>query len=112
MEVEPDGQQASGVLDSTAATVTQCREQSLPISLLTKQGMPLAGQLVGQAPSHSSPLSTTPLPHFGLQSLSLVASAFSGQQASPDLGDVTGMCTHSALHCSALPRSVSVVQTS
>ena len=58
----------------------------------------LALQAAGQSPSHFSLPSTTPLPHFGSQSLSLVAFAPWAQQPSPPAAAVMGMCTHSALH--------------
>jgi hypothetical protein len=38
---------------------------------------------VGQLPSQVSPISTTLLPHFGVQSESLVALHGAGQQSSP-----------------------------
>jgi hypothetical protein len=38
---------------------------------------------VGQSPSQVSPISTTVLPHIGVQSVSLVALHVAGQQSSP-----------------------------
>jgi hypothetical protein len=41
---------------------------------------------------------TAPSPHFVMQSVSLPALAPGGQQPSPEVGAVTGMRLHSALH--------------
>src|SRR5262245_3367911 len=48
--------------------------------------------------SHCSPVSITPLPHIGGQSLSLFAFAPAGQQPSPLVGIVIGVNTHAAVH--------------
>src|SRR5262245_24482193 len=60
--------------------------------------------------SHCSPDSTTPLPHTGAQSLSLLAFAPLGQQPSLLAGVVIGACVQRAVQ--ADPTSVSVVHAS
>src|SRR5262245_26463245 len=59
--------------------------------------------------SQVSPASTTPLPHTGAQSLSVLLFWPGGQQPSPFLGDVTGSWLQLALHVPPA-WSVSVVQ--
>jgi hypothetical protein len=48
-----------------------------------------SSHVAGQFPSHVSPASTTPLPHIGMQLLSLVALQPEGQQPSPLVHVVT-----------------------
>jgi hypothetical protein len=69
-----------------------------------------SSQAVGQLPSHFSPLSTTPLPQTGLQSLSLVAFAPGGQQPSPLAAAVIAGCEQTTLHCTGFPVCMSAVQ--
>lgn len=69
-------------------------------------------QAEGQFPSHVSPGSILPFPQLVivLQSESLLALAPWGQHMSASLAAMTGMCKHSAVHCAALPSSISTVQ--
>ena len=82
---------------------------ALPVSISRMQPEP-ALQELGQLPSQASPGSFTPFPHLGSQSLSELAFAPDGQHPSPLVAAVIGVCTHAALHCAALPVSVSFVQ--
>jgi hypothetical protein len=67
---------------------------------------PIAGQLVGQLPSHFSPVSTTPLPQRGAQSLSLLALQPVGQQPSAKAHVVcVPSSTQAAVQAAALPAS-------
>src|SRR5438128_196368 len=79
-----------------------------------RRWQPMLGQPVGQlAPSHFSPASTTPLPHLGAQSLSLVASQVPGQQPSPAAHAVcVPSSTQRAVQEAAEPASFCLVQPS
>jgi hypothetical protein len=97
--VAPDGQHPSPLL---AAVISEVAQDALhcaasPASTPGRQGS-CEGQDVGQLPSQTSPGSTALLPHVGLQSLSLVASAPEGQQPSPLTAAVIAVGTHSAPH--------------
>src|SRR6478752_3429822 len=52
--------------------------------------------------SHVSPISTTELPHLGMQSVSFSDVAPGGQHPSPLVGVVIGVNAHVALHVPAL----------
>jgi hypothetical protein len=67
-------------------------------------------QVVGQSPSHRSPASRTPFPHFGWQSLSLFALAPGGQQPSPFVKLTIRVCEHTRLQLWADPTPPSSVQ--
>jgi hypothetical protein len=67
-------------------------------------------QEAGQLPSHVSPFSTTPLPHLGLQSPSLLALQPGAQQPSPLAHATMAAWLHCTLHLRAVPDRVSVVQ--
>jgi hypothetical protein len=62
-----------------------------------------------EAGSHVSPFSTTPLPHLGAQSVSLMLLQPGAQQPSPLLQAVTAVKVQVALQLAALPASASVV---
>jgi hypothetical protein len=77
----------------------------------TVQAFP-SSQLLGheEGGSHVSPVSTTPFPQLGEQSLSLLALHPGAQQPSPDLHSVMGEKLHAAEQLAALPVSESMVQ--
>jgi hypothetical protein len=58
----------------TVCTQVALQFAALPIRTLFTHSA-FGAQVVGQSPSHISPLSTTPLPQNGAQSLSLLALA-------------------------------------
>jgi hypothetical protein len=60
--------------------------------------------------SQVSPASTTPLPHFGVQSESLLALHPAGQQPSPDTQVVMAVWLHATLQLALLPVIRSMVQ--
>jgi hypothetical protein len=67
---------------------------------------PTGAQLAGQLPSHFSPASTAPLPHLGVQSLSLFALHVGGQQPSPGVQTVcVPSSTQAAVQAAELPVS-------
>jgi hypothetical protein len=70
----------------------------------------LSLQLTGQLPSHLSGASVTPLPHTGVQALSLTALQPDGQQESPLPHTVMGAWPQARLHVPAPPEVVSDVQ--
>ena len=82
-----------------------------PVTVSAVQGSLSAQEVaVGQSlPSQSSEPSRTPFPHIALQSLSLFAFAPVGQQPSPPLAVVMGVCEHARLQLSALPELESFV---
>jgi hypothetical protein len=59
---------------------------------------PSLGQDVGQLPSQTSPVSTTPLPQNGMQLSSLFALHPAAQQPSPAVHVVIGTNVHATLH--------------
>jgi hypothetical protein len=84
--VHPGAQQPSAFVHTVIAAYAQRALQlaALPVTASLVQVRPSEAHVVGhEAPSHSSPDSTTPLPQIGAQSLSLVALAPDGQQLSP-----------------------------
>jgi hypothetical protein len=86
-------------------------EQPLPVTPSCVHGL-LSSQFaaLGQFPSHFSPRSTVPLPHFGWQSLSLFAFAPFGQQPSPLNGLPIAISVHKLLQLFTLPVNRSIVQ--
>ena len=90
--------------------LTHSAEQAAALPCSARSWQPTAGQLVGQlAPSHFSPhaISVMPLPHWQLQSLSLVVLQAGGQQSSPLVQvAMSVLSTHFALHKEGLPCSV------
>src|SRR5438309_5294364 len=103
--VQPAGQQPSA---TGAQAVTGCTPQTAlqrsrsPVRTRLMHAEGLAGQPVGQgtvlpAPgSQASPSSRTPLPHLAAQSLSRLWLPPLGQQASPAVNDVMGVCAQVA----------------
>lgn len=83
-----------------------------PSSLSFVQGS-LSSQLVGQGVlllgSHFSPSLSVPSPQLALQSLSMLGFALGGQQPSPSVVVVIGVCVHVAVHCAAFPSILSAV---
>jgi hypothetical protein len=108
LALQPDGQQPSPFLHVVSvAPFTHWAAHPVPISVRSWQ--PMAGQVVGQLPSHFSPqaASTTPLPHWQLQSLSLTLVQPEAQQPSPGVQvEMTVSFTHSALHMAGSPTSL------
>jgi len=80
--LQVDGQQLSPFVQVVMFCVTHSRWQFVPVSTRGAHAVPPV-QLVGQLPSHFSPVSTTLLPHTGVQLLSFVALQVDGQQLSP-----------------------------
>jgi hypothetical protein len=107
----PAGQQPSPsaceVIVTGMQTALHCAAD--PTSICRMQPLP-PPQLAGQSPSHFSLPSRTPLPHLGLQSLSVVEYAPSGQHPSPSTGEVIMMGMQTALHCAADPTSICRMQ--
>jgi hypothetical protein len=86
LAVQPGGQQPSSEVQAVSFPVsTQMALQVAALPSSSKVVQPRPGQTVGQLPrgSHCSAASTTPLPHSGLQSMSLAAVHPTGQQPSP-----------------------------
>jgi hypothetical protein len=111
--LQPEAQQPSPARQAVIVVNVQRASQldAEPNSVSVVQLTPSL-QVVGQdAPSQPSPDSTTPLPHTGEQSLSLVALAPEGQQRSPFDATVMGRLLHVTLQLSAEPFSTSLVHT-
>jgi hypothetical protein len=83
--VQPLGQHSSPLIQALITVLlTHSALQAAAVPWRVRFWHPIAGQLVGQlAPSHFSPVSVTPFPHLGAQSLSLAALQVGGQQPSP-----------------------------
>ena len=85
LALQPLGQQPSLLVQVVIGVWVHCTLQvpELPVMVSTVHGL-LSLQLVGQVPggSHVSPGSTTPLPHTGVQLLSVLALQPPGQQPS------------------------------
>jgi hypothetical protein len=79
-----------------------------PVNTSPVHEFPSSGQVVGQFPSQSSPDSTTPLPHIGMQFASLFALQPVGQHESPAVHVVIGVNVHVRVHI--VPVRASVVQ--
>ena len=111
-EVQPGAQQPSALTQAVMAGWVQRASQVpvVPVSTSPVQRLPSSGQEVGQAPSQSSPDSTTLLPQVGSQSVSRLALAPKGQQRSPEEGVV--MVVRAQATPQAAPSSVSMVQKS
>ena len=77
---------------------------ALPVISSVVQGLP-SSQVVGHDDfgSQVSPVSTTPFPHFGRQSVSLLALHPTGQQPSPATQVVMAVCVQATLHVALLP---------
>src|ERR1044071_5578331 len=107
-DVAPDGQQPSLSLAAVTCRGAQRIWHGDLVRIVSTHASPDCAQRVGQSPSHSSPLSRTPLPHCGSQSLSLFAFAPDGQQESPSRGFLTSV--RRQLSVQSRPVSSSVVQ--
>jgi hypothetical protein len=109
-ELQPGAQQPSPLLQVLIATFVQATSQvaTLPVMVSVVQALP-SSQLVLQFVSQVSPFSTAPLPHEGVQSLSLFALHPAGQHPSPSLQATMGVLEHWKLQVAALPAGRSVV---
>jgi hypothetical protein len=105
-EEQVEGQQPSPLLQRVIGIGSHRSVQAsaLPVMRSGKHGLVGAQALHELGGSHDSPVSTTPLPHFGVQSLSDVSLPPSGQQPSAAPAIVIGIGVHSAVH--ALPVTV------
>jgi hypothetical protein len=109
--LHPAGQQLSPATQAVMAVWVQTRVQValLPLAVTSVvQALPSL-QLVGQG-SQVSPFSTTPLPHFGVQSESLLALHPVGQQPSPPIQAVMAVWVQATLQVALPPVIWSVVQ--
>jgi hypothetical protein len=97
--MQPGAQQPSPPLQEVIGVFEHATSQvaAFPAAESVVHALP-SSQVVGQFPSHFSPDSTTPLPQFGLQSLSLFAVAPGGQQWSPAAAAVISGCEQTTLH--------------
>jgi hypothetical protein len=106
--VQPEAQHMSP--DMQAAMTVSFTHSALHWAALPvrrRVWQPIAGQLVGQLPSHFSPGSTTPLPQRTMQSLSLVLLQAAGQQPSPRAHMLwVPSSTQRALQVAAIPSSL------
>ena len=103
-EVHVAGHQPSPATQAVMAVWVQTRVQValLPLAVTSVvQALPSL-QLVGQG-SQVSPFSTTPLPHFGVQSESLLALHPVGQQPSPPIQAVMAVWLQATLQLALLP---------
>jgi hypothetical protein len=82
--LQPDGQQPSPLVHVVIAGYEQAtlHDADEPVRTFVVHEF-MSSHVAGQFPSHVSPISTTPLPHVGMQLLSLVMLQPDGQQASP-----------------------------
>jgi hypothetical protein len=108
--LQPLGQHESPLAQTVIAGYVHCTLHiaALPVRTLLVHELP-SSQLAGQLPSHVSPISTTLLPHEGMQLLSLFALQPLGQHESPPAHIVIAGCVHATLHCVGLPVSTSFV---
>jgi hypothetical protein len=106
LALHPAGQQPSPETQVVMAVWVQATLQValLPVIWSVVQAM-LSLQEVGQEDfgSQVSPFSTTPLPHFGEQSESVLALHPAGQQPSPETQVVTGVWLQATLQLALLP---------
>jgi hypothetical protein len=111
--VQPGAQQPSPLLQAVIGALVHVasHEAAAPDKVSVEHALPSSHEL-GQLPSQSSPVSFTPLPHAGLQSLSLVALAPGGQHRSPLAAAVIAGCEQTTLHCAEVPVCMSAVQGS
>jgi len=113
--VQPDGQQPSPPVQAVIGVCPQTTShvEALPDWVSVVHGL-VSAQLVGHEAGGSqvSPGSMTPLPQKGSQSPSFPLVQPDGQQPSPPVQAVIGVCPQAALPASALPVRVSVVHGS
>jgi hypothetical protein len=106
LALHPVGQQPSPETQVVMAVWVQATLQValLPVIWSVVQAM-LSLQEVGQEDfgSQVSPFSTTPLPHLGEQSESVLALHPAGQQPSPETQVVTGVWLQATLQLALLP---------
>jgi hypothetical protein len=82
VELQPGAQQLSPFVHIVIGGCVHCRLHiaTEPVSTSLVHEFPSSGQVVGQFPSQSSPISTTLLPHIGAQFASLTMLQPIGQQ--------------------------------
>jgi hypothetical protein len=97
--LQPDGQHESApmhiVIGVNVHVTLHC--PGVPVRVSVVHELP-SEHVVGQLPSQISPVSTTPLPHIGEQSLSLFALQPGAQQPSPPVHVVIAGNEHCTLH--------------
>ena len=106
LALHPVGQQPSPPIQAVMAVWVQATLQvALPPVIWSVVQALLSLQEVGQEDfgSQVSPFSTTPLPHFGVQSESLLALHPVGQQPSPPIQAVMAVWVHATLQLALLP---------
>jgi hypothetical protein len=95
--LHPGAQQPSPPVHAVIGVKTHARVHAVPVSMsLVHEFMSL--HIVGQLPSQSSPISTTPFPQAEGQLLSLVPLHPGGQHPSPFVHVVIGGCVQTTLH--------------
>ena len=113
LALHPVGQQPSPPIQAVMAVWVQATLQvALPPVIWSVVQALLSLQEVGQEDfgSQVSPFSTTPLPHFGVQSESLLALHPVGQQPSPPIQAVMAVWVQATLQVALPPVIWSVVQ--
>jgi hypothetical protein len=110
--VHPEGQQPSPFMQvAITASFTHSAEQAAAVPCRRRVWHPMAGQLVGQFPSHFSAPSTTPLPQRAPQSLSFMLLQVAGQQPSPWAQAVwVPPSVHRAVQSAAVPLRTFLMQ--
>jgi hypothetical protein len=106
LALHPVGQQPSPPIQAVMAVWVQATLQvALPPVIWSVVQALLSLQEVGQEDfgSQVSPFSTTPLPHFGVQSESLLALHPVGQQPSPPIQAVMAVWLQATLQLALLP---------
>ncbi len=107
--LHPAGQQPSALVHGGGVLVQRTLQLvEVPVRASTVQEFP-SSQLLGQFPSHVSPLSRMPLPHCAAQSLSVLRLHPEGQHPSPELHWLMVLWVHSTLQLEALPERLSRV---
>jgi hypothetical protein len=109
--LQPEAQHPSPATQA-AIVVNEHRASHVPAepsSVSVVQLTPSLHVVGHEAPSHTSPDSTTSLPHTGAQSPSFVALAPDGQQRSPLNATVIGRLLHVTLQLSGEPFNTSLV---
>jgi hypothetical protein len=111
VELQPGAQQPSPPAHWVIALCPHASVQAPaePLVVSAVQALP-SSQLAGQLPSQVSPVSTAPLPHRTLQSLSLLLLQLPGQHPSAVVHEPMGVCWQTTLHACAVPVKASAVQ--
>jgi hypothetical protein len=106
--LQPAGQQPSPPVHMVIGVKVHARVHIDPVNMSAVQEF-MSLHVVGQFPSHVSPISTTMFPQTGAQSSSLVWLQPGAQQPSPSTHVVIAGCVHTTLHWPAMPVSTSFV---